>query len=220
MRAMILAAGAGERMRPLTEDTPKPLLKAGGRMLIEFHLQKIAAAGIKEVVINHARMGALIEASVGDGSRWGLQVRYSAEADQALETGGGVRRALPLLGTAPFLLVNADVWSELDYRRLPTEPAGLAHLVLVPNPPHHAEGDFSLIEGRLGLDGPRRHTYSGIGVYRQELFDESAPGRFPLAPLLRHAASQGLVSGELFSGKWLDIGTPARLDALQSYLAG
>ena len=161
MRAMILAAGAGERMRPLTEDTPKPLLKAGGRTLIEFQLEKVAAAGIKEVVINHARMGALIEASVGDGGRWGLRVRYSAEGDQALETGGGVRQALPLLGSAPFLLINADVWSELDYRSLPTEPAGLAHLVLVPSPPHHAEGDFSLIEGRVGLDG---HPVALVGV--------------------------------------------------------
>jgi MurNAc alpha-1-phosphate uridylyltransferase len=218
MKAMILAAGAGERMRPLTDDTPKPLLEAGGRTLIEFHLEKLASAAITEVVINHARMGARIEAAVGDGSRWGLQVSYSPEGDLPLETGGGVHRALPMLGIAPFLLINADVWSDLDYGHLPQDPDGLAHLVLVPNPPHNATGDFSLTGDRVGVDGPQRYTYSGIGVYRPQLFDESPAGRFPLAPLLRHAATQGLVSGELFTGKWLDIGTPARLETLRGHL--
>ena len=217
MRAMILAAGRGERMRPLTDTTPKPLLPLAGKPLIHYHLESLAAAGVREVVINHAHLGHLIESALGDGARWGLSVRYSPEGE-ALETGGGIFRALPLLGPEPFLVVNGDVWCDYDYRRLPEAPAGLAHLVLVDNPPQHPEGDFLLEEGLVRDGSGARLTFSGIGLYRPALFADCAPGRFPLAPLLRAAMARGLVSGEHHCGRWVDVGTPQRLAALESEL--
>ncbi len=217
---MILAAGRGERMRPLTDTLPKPLLRAGGRALIEYHLLALAAAGVGEVVINHAHLGARIEAALGDGQRYCLRIRYSPEAE-ALETAGGIIQALPMLGPEPFLVINGDVWSDIPLAPLLREPPGLAHLVLVSNPPHHPGGDFALgPDGRLAQQGEKRHTFSGIGIYRTALFERVAPGRRPLAPLLRAAMDRGEVTGELYSGRWLDVGTPERLRALDEALGG
>jgi len=217
--AMILAAGRGERMRPLTDHRPKPLLEAGGRPLIDHHLTALAVAGIREVVINHAHLGAQIEAALGDGAAYGLRIRYSPE-ETALETGGGIFQALPLLGPGPFLVVNGDVWTDLDLGHLRLAAQDLAHLVLVPNPSHHPAGDFVLADGRVVAEGPARLTFSGIGVYRAALFDGCVPGRFPLAPLLRAAIAAGRVSGEMHAGRWTDVGTPERLAALDRALRG
>ncbi|MCU0766548.1 MAG: nucleotidyltransferase family protein [Gammaproteobacteria bacterium] len=216
---MILAAGRGERMRPLTDATPKPLLRAGGRRLIEHHLLALAAAGIRDVVVNHAHLGDQIEAALGDGSAYGLHVRYSPEAE-ALETGGGVFRALPLLGPGPFLVVNGDVWTDYDPGRLRIADTDLAHLVLLDNPPHHPIGDFVLADGRVRTEGTPRLTFSGIGAYRPALFAGCTPGRFPLAPLLRAAMARDAVGGEHYGGRWVDVGTPERLAALDRLLGG
>ncbi len=220
MKAMILAAGRGERMRPLTDHLPKPLLEAGGQRLIEYHLQALAEAGIHEIVINHAHLGRQIEDFLGDGRRYGVQIRYSPEHEHPLETGGGIFHALPLLGPEPFLVVNGDVWSEYPFTRLPQRPPGLAHLVLVPNPPFHADGDFTLEQGQVGNEGSARLTFSGIAVYHPHLFKDCRGGAFPLAPLLRRAAEGGQVSGECFDGKWMDVGTPQRLAKLRTLLDG
>ncbi len=220
MKAMILAAGRGERMRPLTDHTPKPLLEAGGRRLIEYHLQALAQAGICEIVINHAHLGRQIEDFLGDGSRYGVQIHYSPEDGRPLETGGGIFHALPLLGPEPFLVVNGDIWSDYPFARLPRQPTGLAHLVLVPNPPFHEDGDFTLEQGRVGNGETTRLTFSGIAVYHPRLFKECRGGAFPLAPLLRQAADAGQVSGEHFAGQWLDVGTPQRLATLRAKLGG
>jgi len=217
MKAMILAAGRGERMRPLTDTLPKPLLKARGRTLIDYHLEKLAAAGVREVIINHGRLGRQIEQAVGTEC-YGMKIIYSAEGDEPLDTGGGIFRALPLLGTGPFILVNADVWSDMDYARLPQALDAHAHLVLVPNPAHHIDGDFALKGRYISLDDGPRHTYGGMGVFQAALFDECSPGRFPLAPLLRQAASHDLLTGHLYEGRWLDIGTPERLHELEQSL--
>lgn len=214
MKAMILAAGRGERMRPLTDTTPKPLLRAGGRRLIEYHLGALAAAGVDEVVINHAHLGGQIERELGDGRRYGLRIRYSPEGE-ALETGGGILRALPLLGPAPFIVVNADVHTDFDYAHLPQALDGLAHLVLVDNPPHRPDGDFALVGARVHNAGESCLTYAGIGVLCAALFAEGLSGRFPLAPLLRAAADAGQVSGERYGGFWVDVGTPERLAAVR-----
>jgi len=211
MKAMILAAGRGERMRPLTDHTPKPLLPVGGKPLLQWHVEALVAAGVREIVINHAWLGGQIEAALGDGRALGAAIRYSPEGDNALETGGGIFQALPLLGDAPFVVVNADIVTDYPFARLPAAPAGLAHLVLVPNPDHHPQGDFYLEHGRVEAEGAPRFTYSGIGVYRPELFRGQQSGRFPLAPLLRRAMGMGQVSGEFYSGAWLDVGTPERL---------
>jgi MurNAc alpha-1-phosphate uridylyltransferase len=217
--AMILAAGRGERMRPLTDHTPKPLLPVAGRPLIVWHIERLARAGIRDLVINHAHLGQQIEQVLGDGAQWGVAIRYSAEGEgRALETGGGIQRALPLLGEAPFLVVNADVWTDLDPRRLYLRAGALAHLVLVDNPAHHPHGDFHLRNGWLQAGGEPRLTYSGIGVYSPSLFADCAAGAFPLAPLLREAIGRGRVSGEHHRGRWIDVGTPQRLDALQAML--
>ncbi len=213
MKAMILAAGRGERMRPLTDRLPKPLLPAGGRPLIEYHLSALAEAGVGQIVINHAWLGEQIEQALGDGSRWGVTLRYSPE-QEGLETGGGIFNALPLLGEGPFIVVNGDVWCRYPFARLPQEPAGLAHLVLVENPPHHPEGDFVLQGDRVRAEGEPRLTYSGIAVLRPELFSGCSAGRFPLAPLLRRAMEAGRVSGEYYPGEWVDVGTPDRLKRL------
>lgn len=217
MKAMILAAGRGERMRPLTDHTPKPLLQVGGKPLIEYHLEALARSGIRDLVINHAHLGRQLEAALGSGERWGLRIRYSPE-DPALETGGGIFRALPLLGPGPFVVVNGDVWTDFDYRSLTLDPGTLAHLVLVDNPEHHLHGDFALVGGRVRAEGEPLLTFSGIGVYRAELFQGCRPGAFALAPVLRQAMGQGLVRGEYYGGGWTDVGTPERLQGLDRRL--
>lgn len=212
MKAMILAAGKGERMRPLTLHTPKPLVPVAGQPLIEYHLRALAKAGVTEVVINHAWLGQQIEDHLGDGARFGLSIRYSPEGEP-LETGGGIFKALPLLGDAPFLLVNGDIWTDYDFARLRAPLKGLAHLVLVDNPGHHGRGDFRL-DGQRVVDGDEAAgtlTFSGISVLDPALFEGCEPGAFKLAPLLRHAMAEGRVSGEHFQGHWVDVGTLERL---------
>jgi MurNAc alpha-1-phosphate uridylyltransferase len=222
---MILAAGRGERMRPLTDRCPKPLLEVGGRPLIAWHLRRLAAAGIRDVVINHAWLGDRIEAALGDGATYGLRIRYSAETE-ALETAGGIAKALPLLGDGPFLVVNGDVWCDWDPARARSIASQLDALgwlcwcVLVANPGHNPRGDFALRDGRLRAgDDAQRLTFAGIGVYRPELFAAVPPGgRAPLAPLLRDAAVRGLAGAERHSGRWVDVGTPERLAELDAQL--
>lgn len=218
MRAILLAAGRGERMRPLTDTTPKPLLRVAGRSLAEHHLRALAAAGITEVVVNLAHLGAQIEAALGDGRRYGVQLGYSREPDGALETGGGILQALELLGPEPFAVVNGDTWSDFPFARLPARPDGLAHLVLVDNPAHHPGGDFSLAGGRVRAAGGATLTYSGIAVLDPALFAGCRPGRFPLAPLLHAALARDAVAGEHWRGRWCDVGTPERLRALDAAL--
>ena len=221
---MILAAGRGERMRPLTDTLPKALLKVNGKPLIVWHIEKLAAAGFARVIINHAHLGALIEQALGDGTRYGVVIAYSRELEP-LETAGGIARALPLLGDAPFAAVNADVFSDFAYARLAdatrrlTQPNVLAHLVLVANPGHHAAGDFALQAERVVVDGARL-TFSGMAVYHPAMFSAIAPGaRARLAPLLREQIAAQRVSGEHYAGLWRDIGTPARLAQIERELA-
>ena len=218
--AMILAAGRGERMRPLSDDCPKPLLEAGGHPLIEWHLLRFAEAGYRRVVINLGWKGEAIRSAVGNGGRFGLEILYSDEGFPPLETGGGIFRALPLLVPGPFLVINSDVWTDFPIDRVRCPRGCLAHLVMIPNPPHNAGGDFLLDGGRLRGEGSdSRLTFSGIGVYRAELFDGCTPGRFPLAPLLKSAMDADRVSGELYEGEWRDIGDPARLEELRRDLS-
>ncbi len=217
MRAMILAAGRGERMRPLTDHTPKPLLRAGGKPLIVHHIERLAAAGFRELVINHAHLGQQIEEALGEGARWGVRIRFLPEYP-ALETGGGIFNALPLLGPQPFLVINGDIWTDYDPSRAYLSPGDLAHLVLVDNPPFRPQGDFALRDGRVAVEGEPCFTFSGIGVYQPELFAGAQPGAFPLAPLLRAAMTRGRVSGEHHGGHWFDIGTPERLQSLDRLL--
>ncbi len=216
----MLAAGRGERMRPLTDAAPKPLLAVGGKRLIEYHLERLAAAGFREVIINTAWLGDLIEAALGNGARFGLAITYSHERPEALETGGGIFRALPLLGSAPFLLVNGDVWTDIDFTALRRDPPprSHAHLVLVRNPPQHPRGDFVLQQGHVAEGDGERFTYSGIGIYRPELFAGCAAGKFPLLPLLRKAIAARQLTGEVHAGRWYDIGTIERLEALDAEL--
>lgn len=221
---MILAAGRGERMRPLTDRTPKALLPVGGKPLIEWHLENLSAAAFEVVVINHAYLGSQIEAAVGDGRRWGLRIRYSPEPE-ALETAGGIRNALPLLAVGVFAVINADIHTDFDYRRLAETISrlgagdALGHLVLVDNPAHHPQGDFRLEGGLVRADGYPCLTFSGIGVYRSPLFETVAAGaRHPLAPLLREQMSSDRITGEYFPGRWTDVGTPARLAELDARL--
>ncbi|CAG4884132.1 N-acetylmuramate alpha-1-phosphate uridylyltransferase [Georgfuchsia toluolica] len=267
MKAMILAAGRGERMRPLTDHTPKPLLQAGGKPLIVWHLERLAAAGFADVVINHAHLGAQIEAALGAGSQFGLHIRYSAEPAGALETAGGIAQAMALLGAAPFLVINGDTFCDWDVAQAPriaaTMGGDLAHLVLVPNPEHHSKGDFVLNHGRVSVDNatdsslqhndsnesvrpelvegqlmqgkcgstgsprtvtrllerPAKLTFSGTGIYRPELFAAIAPGsRAKLAPLLVEAMNADRVGGSRHNGRWIDVGTPERLAALDAEL--
>lgn len=221
MKAMILAAGRGERMRPLTDHTPKPLLRVGGKPLIQYHVEALARAGVRDLVINHAHLGERIEAALGTGEAWGVRIRYSPEGQgQALETGGGIFKALPLMGEAPFLVINGDIWSDLDFSRCRLAPGDLAHLVLVDNPPHHPGGDFHVRAGRVANVGEPRLTFSGVGVYHPALFADCQPGAFPLAPLLRRACDRGRVGGAHFQGRWVDVGTPARLAELDRLLGG
>ncbi len=221
MEAMILAAGRGVRMRPLTDSVPKSLLALGGKPLIVWHLEKLARSGFTEAVINHAHLGHMIEAALGDGSRFGLSIRYSRE-QEALETAGGIARALPLLGKEPFAVINADIYSDYDYAALPRLQLGdaLAHLVLVDNPAQHPRGDFALAAGCVRESGEHMLTFSGIGVYAPRLFGGIPPGaKVALAPLLRKAMAAERVSGEYFAGRWHDIGTSERLQALQRELS-
>lgn len=224
MKAMILAAGVGERMRPLTEHTPKPLLEAGGRPLIAWHIEALAALGLRELVINVSHLGQQIMDWCGDGSRWGVRIQYSREPEP-LETAGGIHRALPLLGDAPFLVVNGDVWTAFPLQRLLARhslPPGSAHLVLVDNPPQHPEGDFCLTAGGslcARPAGTRGLTYAGIGVYTAGFFADMMPGKLPLRPLLDTAISAGRVSGEHYGGAWTDVGTPQRLRELDARLS-
>lgn len=215
MKAMILAAGRGERMRPLTDCLPKPLLPVAGKPLIVWHVERLAQAGFEQIVINHAHLGAEIEALLGDGSAWGVSIRYSPEPAGALETAGGIANALPLLGVEPFLVVNGDIFCDWDFARARAIDCALAHLVLVDNPAHHPGGDFSLAGGKVGLDETARLTFAGIGIYHPQLFAGIAPGTVaPLAPLLAAAIAQGQVSGEHHAGRWVDVGTPERLSQL------
>ena len=221
---MILAAGRGNRMRPLTDLTPKPLLAVGGKPLLFRHLEKFARAGFGMVTINHAHLGGQIEAAVGDGSRWSLEVRYSAEAE-ALETAGGIRNALPLIARPAFAVVNGDVYCEYDYAGLTAavdrlaDAHTLAHLVLVDNPPHHPDGDFCLDDGLVCASGRQLLTFSGLGAYRAELFEPIARGeKHALAPLLRSQMPEGKVTGEHYRGLWSDVGTPGRLAELDARL--
>jgi len=222
VKAMILAAGRGERMRPLTLTRPKPLLEAGGAPLIVHHLRALAGAGFEDVVVNLSWLGVQIREALGDGSRHGLRIHYSEEGPEPLETGGGIFRALPLLGDGPFLVLNGDTWSDIPYGDLRERLAArdLARLVLVQNPAHNENGDFVLESGRIVEASGERLTFSGVGLYRAELFEGCRDGIFKLAPLLRAAARDGRVSGELHGGAWLDIGTPERLAELDARLRG
>ncbi len=222
--AMILAAGRGERMRPLTDHTPKPLLVVGGKPLIVWHIERLAAAGFNRIIINHAHLGQKIEVALGNGAAWGVSIAYSREA-VALETAGGIATALPLIDDEVFPVINGDVYAEFDFARLDAvirlvlEQGDLAHLVLVANPPHNPAGDFALAGSRVANEGAKKWTFAGIGVYHRRLFDKIAPGhKAPLAPLLREAIAASRVSGECFAGRWLDIGTPERLHQLDEIL--
>ena len=213
MKAMILCAGRGERMRPLTDTKPKPLLTVAEKPLVEYHLERLAAAGVNTVVINHAWLGEQLERVLGDGSRWGLSIHYSAESE-ALETAGGIARALPLLGEQPFIVVNGDVWCDYSFNTLLSLKPSKAHLVLVPNPEHNPEGDFLLAnDGLVFAKGGERFTFAGISVMHPSLL-KGISGKHALAPLLRTAMEQQQVTGELYRGDWVDVGTPQRLAQL------
>lgn len=231
MKALIFAAGLGERMRPLTDHTPKPLLHVGSKPLIAWHLEKLAAMGVRDVVINTSWLAPQFPQILGDGGQWGLNLAFSYEGPVPLETGGGMHHVLPLLGQAPFIAINGDIWTDHDFSTLPHEPRGDAHLVMVDNPIHNPNGDFVLgVEGSLRATGEGRLTFSGIGVYRPALLadwrdtvgnaagvDETPP-RFKLAPLLRRSIANGRATGEHHSGRWTDVGTPQRLAQLDSEL--
>jgi MurNAc alpha-1-phosphate uridylyltransferase len=230
MRAMILAAGRGERMRPLTDHTPKPLLTVGGKPLIVWHIQRLVAAGITDLVINHAWLGRQIESTLGSGAALGARINYSPEPGQALETAGGIAQALALLGNEPFLVVNGDIWCNWNPALAPAlarslvQDNALAWLLLAPNPPHHQQGDF-ILHGNGVVTAPEQatgetlFTFSGIGIYQASLFDTISPGeRAALGPLLRQAMKSGAVRGSLHAGEWIDIGTPERLEALNRRL--
>lgn len=220
MRAMILAAGRGDRMRPLTDTTPKPLLTVAGKPLIQYHIENLAAAGIGEIIINLAWKGAMIREALGDGGRFGVRILYSDEGDTALETGGGIFKALAMLGTQPFMVVSGDIWTDYDWRDSTSRLAAgdMAHFVLAPNPDFKERGDFGLREGRLTDVGEERYTYANIGYFRPEFFAACEPGRFALAPLMYDWIRKGRVSGELYQGRWYNVGTPAQLTQLDSLL--
>lgn len=216
MKAIVLAAGRGERLRPLTDHTPKPMLQVRGQPLIHWHLAALARAGVREVVINLSWLGESIRGAVGSGERFGLKVHFSQEPPGALEAGGGIFQALPLLGAAPFLVINGDVFTDIDFARLQICAGALAHLVLVPNPAHHPRGDFVLQGREVRDEEAPRLTYAGIGVYRPELFARCAPGRFPLLPLLQAAITERRLAGERYDGLWADVGSAERLAALNA----
>ncbi len=221
---MVLAAGRGERLRPITDTLPKPLVPVGGKPLIVYHLEALARARIHEIVINLSWLGGQLRGTLGDGSAYGVSIQYSDEGAVALETGGGIFKALPLLGNAPFLVVNGDVWTDLEFSPLcataaaDAQAGALARLVLVPNPPQHPRGDFAL-EGEHVIDAEQqRLTYSGIGIYRPEFFQGCTPGRFPLLPLMKRAMANRQLRGQMYPGRWCDVGTPQRLSELDAQL--
>jgi MurNAc alpha-1-phosphate uridylyltransferase len=220
MKAMILAAGRGERMRPLTDSMPKPLLTVGSRPLIEYQIEALARAGVDGLVINLAWRGDQIQDLVGTGTKYGLSVSYSDEGAEALETGGGVYKALPQLGKAPFWLVNGDVYCEFDFPPRSLPAGTLGHLILVPNPEHNPDGDFFLDHDRVRPHGGPPSTYAGIALLHPDLFTASSAGKFPLAPLLTAAMRENAITGEMFSGYWIDVGTPDRLRELDKRLSG
>jgi N-acetyl-alpha-D-muramate 1-phosphate uridylyltransferase len=215
---MVLAAGRGERMRPLTDRVPKPLLPVAGDLLVGHQLRALAAAGVRNVVMNCAWLADELRAALGDGAAWGVSIEYSPEPWPPLDTGGGIFQALPLLGPGPFVLVNGDVWSELSPAALALPAGMLGHLVLVPNPEHNPGGDFGFVDGRVEPEAEPRLTYGGMAILTPELFAGCAPGRFPLAPILRNAARQGRISGVVHGGGWIDVGAPERLYALRARL--
>jgi len=218
VKAMILAAGRGERLRPLTDETPKPLIKIAGKSLIEYHLENLADAGFKEIIINTAWLAGKIHQQLGDGSNYGVSISYSDEGE-ALETAGGIINALPLLGDEPFLVVNGDIWCDFDFFTLTKlkEPAQ-AHLVLVNNPDHNLHGDFSLDSGVVRNTGTKMYTYSGIGIYNTDFFAEQQTGSLPLAPIIRRKNDENLISGQIHNGLWTDVGTLERMQELEAQL--
>ncbi len=218
MRAMILAAGRGARLRPLTDTTPKPLIEVGGKPMIEYHLENLADAGFQEIVINTGHLGEQLPAALGDGDRWGLRIHYSEEPPDALETGGGIFQALPLLGPAPFAVISGDIWCDYPLARLRHVKCDRAHLVMVPNPEHHPEGDLALQHGRLRSTGENRLTFSGIAAYHPRFFAGASAGRWRITNLLKETADNYLVTGEQHHGAWFDSGTPQRLAALRAAL--
>ena len=215
MRAMILAAGRGERLRPLTDAVPKPLIEVGGKPLIEYHLEALSAAGFTRIVINLGHLGHLLPAALGDGSRWGIEIHWSDEQPEALETGGGIFKALPMLGPSPFLVVNGDIRTDFPFNRLRAVKCDWAHLVMVPNPAHNPEGDFALVQSRILPCGEQKLTFSGIAVYHPRLFDGCREGKFSVVPLLRSAMEHHTVTGERYAGLWDDVGTPERLKSIE-----
>jgi MurNAc alpha-1-phosphate uridylyltransferase len=224
VKAIVLAAGRGERLRPITDTTPKPLVPVGGKPLIVYHLEALLKAGIRDIVINLSWLAERIRTVLGDGSGYGVRIRYSDEGSVALETGGGIFNALPLLGPGPFMVVNGDVWTDMDFGRVVQRwkddvgAGALAHLVLVPNPTQYPRGDFGLAGDVVVERESDRFTYSGVGVYTAELFAGCEPGKFPLLPLLKRAIAAGRLRGELHSGEWCDVGTPERLSLLDTQL--
>ncbi len=218
MRAMILAAGRGERLRPLTDSIPKPLVEVGGKPLIEHHIQAMADAGFRQIVINQGHLGDMLPRIIGDGNRWNITIHWSDEQPEALETGGGIHKALPLLGPSPFLVVNGDIRTDYPFSRLRAIKCEWAHLVMIPNPPQHPAGDFSLRNARIRNEGVNMLTFSGIGVYHPRLFDGCTAGKFSVVPLLRAAMENHLVTGEKYRGGWADPGTPERLESLRKLL--
>jgi MurNAc alpha-1-phosphate uridylyltransferase len=219
MKAIVLAAGKGERMRPITDRIPKPLVPVAGKPLIAYHLESLARAGVRAVVINLSHLGSQIPAALGDGSRFGVHITYSDEGPVPFETGGGIFNALPLLGPGPFIVVNGDIWTDFDFSGLSLAPEAHARLVLVPNPPHVARGDFGLDGDTIIESDHDRYTYSGIGVYSPEFFAGCTPGKFPLLPLLKRAIAARRLQGQVYRGDWSDIGTPERLAALEKELS-
>ena len=218
MRAMILAAGRGERLRPLTDQMPKPLIEVGGQPLILRHLRNLASAGFSKVVVNVSHLGHQIEAAVEGEVNPGLEVTWSREPEGALETGGGIQQAMKWLGDQPFAVINGDIFTDYPFRRLRAVKCDWAHLVLVPNPDHNPDGDFALEGARLRNEGDNRGTFSGIAVYHPRLFAACAPGRYSVVPLIRTAVDQNVVTGELHQGTWSDVGTPDRLEAIRSLI--
>ena len=219
MKAMILAAGRGERMRPLTDHTPKPLLKVAGKPLIEYTVEALVTAGITDIVINLAHLGEKIQHYLGDGSRYQARIIYSDEGETGLETAGGIKKALPLLGDNPFLVVNGDISSDFPFDSLINKDCDFAHLVLVKNPTHHTTGDFALdSQSQTSSEGTPKYTYSGIGLYHPIFFAKLAQGKSALAPLLKNAMQAKRVTGELHNGFWMDIGTIERLEELNKLL--
>ena len=217
---MILAAGRGERMRPLTDTLPKPLLRVQGKPLIEYHVERLARVGFERIVINLAWLGSLIRDHLGDGSRFGVSILYSEESPHALEPAGGIFRALPLLGEAPFVVVNGDIFTDYAFERLHLPQGRDSHIVLVPNPPQHPRGDFGLEQGSAVAAAPTQYTFGCIAVYRPEFFAGCTDGAFPLKPLLLRSMAAGRCSAELYTGPWEDVGTPERLRALNDKRGG